>query len=182
MRRALRAALALATLAAAVLGWGAWRAWNHADLTVAVNDVALKSANQLWGAVASGRIVLRDAKGQALAQAEITAPYVVQFSDPAAGACERFERAAALDALAREQWDRCYQQRARWQATWARKVVGASVETGRCVIDHAPVTTRRYDDWWLWWVPLPHVGGSASAHYAFEIFIDSAACMAATAP
>ncbi len=34
------------------------------------------------------------------------------------------------------------------------------------------------NDWWLWWLPLPHVGGTPYANYSFQIFIDSANCVA----
>ena len=176
MRRAL---LIFVLLAAAVLGWGWWQARTHADVRVAVNDVALKTGNLRWAALEPGTFVLRDAAGQALAHGVVTGPqHGIEFSDDAAGNCARFEGQAPFDAAMRERWHACYQQRARWQAGWVGQVVSASLATGACTLDQLPVQTRRYDDWWLWWVPLPHIGGSASASYTFEIYVDSAACKA----
>jgi hypothetical protein len=175
VRTALLIALAVA---AAVFGWGWWQAQTHADVHVAVNDLALKTPNLRWGALRSGTLVLHDAGGQALAHAYVAGEHLIKFSDAPASECDRYERQAPFDAAAREGWSRCYAARSAWQAGWAGKVAFASVDTGRCTIGKAPVQARRYDDWWLWWVPLPHVGGSASAYYAFEVFIDSAACAA----
>ena len=171
--------LAAPAVAAAVLGWGWWQARTHADVHVAVNDIARETPNQRWAALESGTVVLRDGAGQALAHGVVTGPlHLVEFSDAEAGDCARFERQAPFDAAARQAWAACYERRARWQATWARSVATASVSTRACRIDRAPVQVRRYDDWWLWWVPLPHVGGSTSAQYTFEATVDSAACKA----
>jgi len=166
--------------AAAVLGWGWWQTQTHVDVHVAINDVALKTPSRRGGALESGTLVLRDERGQALAHAGVTGPkHLLEFNDAAAGDCGCFERQAPSDAAARAQWQACYAGRARWQAGWAGKAVSASVTSGRCQIDQVPVNARRYEDWWLWWVPpLSHVGGSACGYYAFELYVDSAACAA----
>ena len=103
-----------------------------------------------WRALAHGRI--REKLG------------IVDFTDAAAGNCERFESGTPNQNAGR--------------AGWARDVASASVSTGACRIDKVPVRARRYDDWWRWWVPLPHVGGTTYANYSFELFIDSANCAA----
>jgi hypothetical protein len=165
---------------AAVLGWGWWHAHTHASVHVAVNDVALKTPHRLWAELRSGELVLRDRAGRALAHGRVTEPYgIVAFRDAAAGDCGRFER---QDDAARAGWQTCYEGLSRWQAGWAAEVASASVTAGACVIDKVQVRTRRDSDWWLWWVPLPHVGGAPSAYYSFELFIDSAKCAAATGP
>ena len=168
----------MAAAIAAVLGWGWWQARTHADVHVSVNDLALKTPNLRWGALQSGTLVLHDANGQALAHAYVAGQGVVKFSDAPASACDRFEVQAPFDFAARDAWSRCYVARSKWQAGWAGKVAYASVTSGTCTIAKAPVQARRYDDGWLWWVPLPHVGGSGSAYHAFEVYIDSAACTA----
>jgi hypothetical protein len=46
-----------------------------------------------------------------------------------------------------------------------------------------PVGRREYGDgWWLWWLPLRHVGGQPYRYFALEVHIDSARCAAVTAP
>jgi len=168
-----------AATAAAVLGWGWWHARTHASVQVAINDVALKTPQRLWAELTSGELVLRDAAGRALAQARITAPDGnVEFSDAAAGDCGRFERQVPYDAAARSGWQRCFESLSRWQAGWAKHVATASITAGTCRIAAVPVEAGRSDDWWLWWVPLPHVGGKPYTTYSMRLFIDSAKCVA----
>ena len=177
-RRARLIALLAAALAA-VLGWGWWHAQTHASVRVAVNDVALKTPQRLWADLESGSLVLRDGAGRALAHGRVTAPHrSVELVDAAAGDCARFERQAPFDDAARAGWQRCYEGLSRWQAGWAPDVATASVTAGACNIGLVPVQVRRDSDWWLWWVPLLHVGGTPYAHYSFELFIDSAKCIA----
>ena len=169
----------MAATAAAVLGWGWWHAQTHASVHVAINDVALKTAQQLWGGLKSGDVVLRGRGGRALAHGRMRETLgIVDFTDAAAGNCERFESGTPHQNAGRAGWATCFEDRSRWQAGWARDVASASVSTGACRIDKVPVRARRHDDWWLWWVPLPHVGGTPYANYSFELFIDSAKCAA----
>lgn len=164
--------------AAGALGWGWWRTHTHASVHVAVNDVALKTPQRLWAELRSGELVLRDRAGRALAHGRVTEPYgVVEFSDAAAGDCARFERQTPLGSAG---WQSCFEALSRWQAGWADNVVSASVTTGACRIETVPVRARRDAAWWLWWVPLPHVGGTPYANHSFSLFIDSASCTALT--
>jgi hypothetical protein len=170
-------------LAAAALGWGGWHARTHASVHVAVNDVALKTPGMLWAALKSGELVLRDRMGRALAHGRVTAPEgIVEFTDAAAGDCGRFARQAPYDSSARSGWQDCFDGLSRWQSRWAGEVASASVTTGTCRIAGVPVAVRHDADWWLWWVPLPHVGGTPYTHYKFELLIDSTACAAAVSP
>ena len=169
--------LAAAGTAAALLGWGGWHAQTHANVHVSINDVALKSPQRLWAEIASGDVVLRDRGGRALAHGRVTSPYgIVEFTDAAAGDCGRFERQVPYDSQARASWRTCFESASRWQAGWAGDVASASVTVGACRIDGVPVETGRSDDWWLWWVPLPHGGGTPMASYSLRLFIDSATC------
>ena len=164
-----------------MLGWGWWHAQTHATVHVAVNDVALKTPQRLWAELRAGELVLRDRAGGALAHGRVTSPDgIVVFSDAAAGDCARFERQGPQDGAARAGWQACFEALSRWQAGWAGKVASASVSTGACRIEHVPVRTRRDAQWWLWWLPLVHVGGTPYAHHTFSLFIDSARCAAAT--
>ncbi len=166
-------------MVAAALGWGWWHARTHASVHVAINDVALKTSQLLWADLKSGTLVLHDKAGVALAHGRVTAPLgIVEFTDAAAGDCGRFERQTPNDAAARAGWQTCYEGLSRWQAGWAGAVATASVSTPPCNIAQVPVRVRRDSDWWLWWVPLPHVGGTPYAHYTFTLFIDSASCAA----
>ena len=176
MRHALFAAL---VGFAALLGWGWWHAQTHASVRVAINDVALKTPQRRWAGLPAGSLVLRDKAGRALAHGRITEPHgSVEFTDADAGDCGRFERQVPYDASARAGWQTCFEGLSRWQAGWAGAVASAGVVTGGCTIERVPVQARRDADGWLWWVPLPHLGGTPYASYSFELFVDSATCAA----
>jgi len=176
VRHALLAALAAI---AALLGWGWWHAQTHASVHVAINDVALKTPQRRWAGLPAGSLVLRDKAGRALAHGRITARYgSVEFTDAEAGDCGRFERQVPYDASARAGWQTCFEGLSRWQAGWAGAVASAGVMTGNCTIERVPVRVRRDAEWWLWWLPLPHLGGTPYANYSFELFVDSANCAA----
>ncbi|MEO5770992.1 MAG: hypothetical protein ABIQ29_02870 [Burkholderiaceae bacterium] len=148
-------------------------------MQIAINDVALRTPQRRWADLKAGELVLQDAAGRALAHGRLVAPYaVVEFTDAAAGDCARFERQAPYDGAARAGWQTCFERLSRWQAGWAGVVVSAFVVAGPCRIDRVPVHVRHNADWWLWWVPLPHIGGTPYASYTFEFFIDSTACVA----
>ncbi len=40
-----------------------------------------------------------------------------------------------------------------------------------------PVLLEEFkDDWWLWWIPLPHIGGSPYTYFKLTLWIDSGNC------
>ena len=42
-----------------------------------------------------------------------------------------------------------------------------------------PVTSHKSNgDWWLWWVPLPHIGGKPLTYYSLSIYVDGTNCAA----
>jgi hypothetical protein len=58
-------------------------------------------------------------------------------------------------------------------------VHSAEVETANCRIARTPVLLEESsDDWWLWWVPSPHVGGPAHTSFHASLWIDAANCRA----
>jgi hypothetical protein len=171
--------LAATALAAALLAWGWWHAHTHASVHVAVNDVALKTPQRRWAGLTAGELALHDRSAHALARGRVREPLgIVDFTDAAAGNCERFEGGTPHDNAQHTGWATCFEGRSRWQAGWVREVATATVTTAACRIDGVPVRSRVDNDWWLWWVPLPHVGGTPYANYSFEILIDSANCVA----
>jgi hypothetical protein len=167
----------LAVLAAAVLGYGWWHARTHADVWLRVNDHAGSTPQRLWADVNDAHVKLRDAAGAVLAEAALEPPHgLTRWTGPS-GAVLDCSGAARGDA-----WQRCFDAQSRWMAQWAPRVSHARVMLGRCVVDAVPVTRKRYTDWWLWWVPLPHVGGTPVSHYTLELHVHSARCASATAP
>ena len=171
-----KALVGFAALAAAVLGWGAWQAYSHADVWLQVKDHAGRTPRQLWADAKDARLVLRDAAGRTLVEAELQPPNGLPHytGPPGAVDCRAQERQGGAA------WRDCYERQSRWLSAWAPKVSTARVRVGACVIDSAPVVRKLYTSWWFWWVPLPHVGGTPTNHYTLNVHIDSAKCVAIT--
>ena len=162
---------------AVVLGYGAWRAHRHASVWLNVNDHAGRTPSQRWAGVTDGSVTFRDAAGQVIAQALLEPPRgLPRWTGPAGDAVD------CPPQLSGEAWQTCYARQSRWMARWAPRVHDASVAVGRCSIDRVPVQRRSSGDWWLWWVPLPHVGGTPSGHHDLELHLDSRLCAAVTSP
>jgi hypothetical protein len=130
----------------------------------------------LWADVRDARLSLRDAAGTVLAEAVLEPPHGLPRWTGPQGAVD------CLDARAGESWQRCFEQQSRWMAQWVPRADHAAVSVGACRIERLPVQRRSHDDWWLWWVPLPHVGGTPMSHHTLELHLDSVRCRPATVP
>ena len=181
MRAALLALLAVAALAGGVLGWGYWRAVTHGALHVAGHDVALRTDRQLYGDVRDAEVVFKDAGGAVLASASADPKFgVFSVRHPTAGDCRREEGEATRDAGGPAAWNRCFETQSRWLVTWVRRARFAAVKAADCLIERVPVALEvsKYQ-WWLWWVPNPHIGGSPYTYFTLTLWIDTRACRAA---
>lgn len=170
-----RVSIALAFIAAAVLGWGYWRARTHAATDIRIEDYALRTDRQAYGAAKNATIEFFDARKTSLAVARTVGAHdYLQASHPDAkiGNCMQFD-----GYRQRGRYSQCFDAHSRWAARWAPQVRSARVTVGNCVVNDVPVTAEKSKpDWWLWWVPLPHVGGSPLSYYRYSVAIDSAAC------
>jgi hypothetical protein len=70
MRRLGSLVVATAVICALVLGWGYWHAMTHAYLHIQVDDIALRSEKQAYGAPHDVTVTFRDRSNVALATAK----------------------------------------------------------------------------------------------------------------
>lgn len=168
---------ALALIIAAVLGYGYWRAWSRANITMIVFDVS-RGSNSVPAFVAE--LTLRDSARTSLAEGRSSARFgSVSFIHPQHGSCEEEEQSAITSAEGRTQWDRCIGEKFRWQAGWVQQVSTFEIRFAQCRVADIPLMLRQGGaDWWLWWVPLPHVGGDPLTDFSAKILIDSVSCQA----
>ncbi len=173
-----KAFLLLGALTVVALGWGYWHASSHAALDVSFYDVSLKNDRQAYGRVLSADLVFTDATGAILANGRADKPLgIVSIYHPKIGDCSREEREASLNREAMVAWQQCFRTKSRWFVTWVRQVRYASVNLGNCRIDRVPVSIEESkEDWWLWWVPLPHIGGTPYTYFKLTLWIDSGNC------
>jgi hypothetical protein len=165
-------------LVAVVLGWGAWHARTHASVTLRVLDHAGRTPSVLWAESKDAALVLRDAAGRTLAEASLQAPHGLPAFTGPAGAVDCHAQESAGGAA----WRDCFEAQSRWIASWTPRLATARVQIGACVIEAVPVERRVYSDWWLWWVPLPHVGGTPISYHSIGLHVDSAHCVAVERP
>jgi len=177
MRWVVRLAV-LMLIAALVLGYGYWRAWSRANVSMLVVD-----PSQGRNSASVVELGVRDAAGALLAEGRSDARFgSVSFIHPQHGSCEDEEKSAMASAEGRARWDACIGEKFRWQAGWAPRVALLEVRFAQCRVADVPLTLRqRRDDWWLWWVPLPHVGGDPLTNFSAKVLVNSATCEARTA-
>lgn len=166
--RALPALLLLALTAfTGLMGYGWWHRTAHATLEVQlVFNARGGTANRLR----NGQITFLDGESRELARATIdTRRGVVWLAHPERGQCgPDLARGAYLD---------CFRAHSEWIPLWIEQARRANVALEGCTIADAPVTlfTRR-DNLFLWWVPLPHVGGRPYARHIATVTANQRQC------
>ena len=164
--------LALA-LIAVVLAYGYWHAKTHATLYVSWTDSSERSRYQ---PILDGELSFMNASGEVVAKAKPEAPHgAIYVSEPGQYSCHEFEQLAFFSLEARDGWNQCFETQSRWLSKSAPEITSVIVQTGSCLLT-MPVTLSKASDWWLWWVPSPHVGGTPYTHYSISISIDAANC------
>ncbi len=172
MRRAL---LIIAALIGGVLGYGYWHHSTHATLSISVRD---GSQPKQYRPLPRVQLRLLDAHGRELAQAASGDEGFVALSAPPQFDCRHVERAATRSAEGRAGWQRCFAAQSRFISGWAERLDAADVAVGNCRLRTKLRVARAPDDWWLWWVPLPHVGGKPYRYYSMALTVDAADCSA----
>ena len=169
-------------LATVVLSWGYWHMITHATLNLSLHDVSLKTDRQAYGQIVNADIVFMNADGAVLAAGKMREPYgVLSFTHPEIDDCSRYEREASSNADARQSWQRCFEAMSRWLTTWVRRVRYATVTKKDCRIEKLPVLLDEYpESWWIWWVPLPHIGGKPYIYFNLTLRVDGLHCRAAS--
>ena len=160
-----------------VLGYGYWFAVTHGSFYMFATDVSDREHPRQ---VIPVDLSIFDAERRLLARAAGAAPDgVIYLTWPEEYACHGVERQAPFSVAAREEWDRCFARQSRWVPTWVPTISYVELRSGSCTIDRLPASAAEYrDDWWLWWVPLVHVGGKPYTSYSLSLQIDLAQCRA----
>jgi hypothetical protein len=181
VKRGVALAVGLVGLAAvATLARGYWHAASHGSLYVSVRD---ESDRDRQRSLRGTELWLLDSTGTVRARASAALPSgAFYISDPPLYACRDVEERAPFSVEAREEWDRCFERQSRWLVTWIRDTRFVDLRTGECWIRKMPVSVSEHaDDWWLWWVPLRHIGGAPYTSFSIDVVFDGQRCAYASA-
>ena len=166
---------ALILIGAAVLSYGYWRALSRAHVSISLSgETNAKKRQQIFNA----ELVLSDQNGNVLAKGRSDSRYgVVRFSHPQRGTCEDEEKTATTAAARRQSWKECIGEVFRWEAEWAPKVRTMEIAIEGCGAMKIPLNLRmNRDNWWLWWVQLPHVGGDPLTSFSAWVSVNLDTC------
>ena len=164
-----------------VLAYGYWFGVTHGALLISVTDVSDREHPRPLSPVTLG---LLNADGRVLAEARSIDPAgAISLSLPDAYACWEIETRASFPAEGRRDWDRCFARQSRWIPTWIRRVTFIDLRTDSCALHGIPVTVSEYaDTWWLWWVPMRHIGGKPYTTFGVSIQVDTHRCISMLPP
>jgi hypothetical protein len=172
MRTFLKVVIAACVVLACLLAWGYWHAATHASLQLQVDDYGLKTDQQLYGTPHDVTLTYYGAANEPLASARSIEPlgYILAIHpDPKIGDCSQYKTQAP--------YSECFAVHSAWDARWAPRARTANIKVGACKLHGVPVSVYRSPgDWWLWWVPLPHIGGTPLRYFQITARVDSKTC------
>ncbi len=169
-------ALIIVALVGGIFGYGYWHAATHASFHVQLDFAAVKGEKSR--SIPKTEVNFLDAEEQILAIGKSDEHYgYLKLIHPEVGDCYEKEKAAASSKGARNAWQKCFEHLSTWISRWADEVRGINLKTPECFQQKMPVSlSRAAPDWYLWWVPLPHVGGKPYSYYSLTISIDEQNC------
>jgi hypothetical protein len=160
-----------------VLAFGYWHASTHASFYVSLNIEG--GADFRTTFLSEAKVQFLDSKGKVLANGIPDQQYnFVHLIHPTYGDCHEVEKRAAFSKEARTSWQACFERQSAWIAKWIRDVDKVNVKIGNCLIQNRPITvSRSSSDWYLWWVPHPHIGGKPYSDYSSTMTVNEIDCI-----
>ncbi len=175
MSKKVHIALSVLLFCAVILGYGYWHAQTHGVLNVSIYDF---SDEQAFVLLKEAEIVLMDKHGSKLAAGKSDSRFgTVYLSHPETGSCYEAEHQATRSNEGLNTWQICFRQHSAWIMQWVRQVRFVEIIVKDCSLEKIPISIEeRSADWWMWWVPLPHVGGKPYTYFNLTIRLDPIAC------
>lgn len=160
-----------------VLAYGYWHAITHASafISLALNSSTKKSQESLQKA----DVTFFNSKGDVLARGVSDEKYnFIHLIHPEVGDCHEAEKKAPFSADSREIWRKCHNQLSIWIPSWIRDVRSVAVKHESCSTKKMPIKISESNSgWFLWWVPLRHVGGLPYTYFSSSIVIEGKDCI-----
>jgi hypothetical protein len=155
----------IAVVTVSVLAFGYWHSSTHATFyaTLKVEEIT----DQRPTFLPEAKIQFLDSNGKILANGVRDQQHnYIHLVHPTYGDCHEVEKMAVFSKEARTSWQACFEHQSVWIAGWIRDVDTVNVKFGNCLIQNSPIlVSRSNSDWYLWWVPHPHIGGKPYSDY-----------------
>jgi len=167
-----KVALLAALFFLAILGYVYWHEVTHGSLYVWLEDISDKNHAL---PIKNAEIIFLDSSFQELARGKSDDLYgTVYLSSPRAYSCREAERSVAFSLSGRDDWRECFEKQSRWLMTWIRRVNFAKLKVGDSNWGKIPVKVSEYSGgWWLWWVPLRHIGGKPYTSFYIHLSVNA---------
>jgi len=138
----------------------------------------ISGEKRMYQLIRSAKIQFLDNDGVTLAEGKSDNRHgTVYVYHPEVGYCVEEESKTPYSSKDRHMWYDCYDKQSKWIINWIRNVKYVDVEFETCVLKKIPVSvSESKGDWWLWWVPHPHIGGKPSTYFRITIEIDKDKC------
>lgn len=169
--------LIIAVVILSILTFGYWHSTTHSSFYVNLN--VAEEADNKTSSRPETKVQFLDSRGSILANGVRDKQHnFVHLIHPTHGNCHEVEKTAAFSKEARTSWHECFEHQSAWIAKWIENVAKVNVKYGNCVIENSPITiSQSRSDWYLWWIPHPHVGGKPYSNYSATIAVDVKACV-----
>src|SRR5262245_22711780 len=158
-----------------VLAYGYWFGVTHGSLYITVLDTSDREHPRDARPV---QLLFRDSNGKVLAEAAAAGtgdPVSVSF--PAIYSCRDIEKRSISSPEATKDWATCFERQSRWLPSWVRNATFVEIRSNSCTIRAMPLSVSEHPDtWWLWWVPLRHIGGKPYTSFSFLILFNGTSC------
>ena len=175
VRATVKVFLVASVVFASILAWGYWHSATHASMSLRVEDYGLQTDRQIYGTPHGVTLTFFGTANEQLASARSVEPagYVLAIHpDPSIGDCSKYQNS-------QQEYADCYSQYSAWASSWAPRVRTAAVSSGGCTLHDLPVNGYSSNaEWWLWWVPLPHIGGVPRRYFEFVVKVNTKSCTA----
>ena len=91
--------------------------------------------------------------------------------------CHEIEKSTPISKEARQVWQERFEHLSSWIPKWKGKVSQITLKTQGCKVDNIPVAVSKHNsDWFLWWVPHPHICGKTYSYHSLSVTVDDRNC------
>jgi len=177
LKKTLKIIAIISGAALTVLAYGYWHSITHGsgyiDLVFETSDTAKK------GLLSKARVLFLDANGTILAEGVRDKEYdFIHLIHPIVGDCHEIEKRAAFSGGSKQAWRECFQKQSIWIPTWINNVHQVQIKHSDCSSKPLPIAISAHNnEWFLWWVPHPHIGGKPYTYFRSSIVITEKDCI-----